>query len=307
MIRAENLSFSYSGSGKKIEALKGLGFSIQKGHITGLLGPNGSGKSTTFKILSTQLTPSSGEAWVGGYSVLHQRAQVRQSMGVTFQSPSLDPLLTVEENLNIQATLYGLNGEDSRRRIDELINEFSLNEKRHEYVKHLSGGLARRAELAKTLLANPQLLLLDEPTTGLDPVARADFWKSLRALKQKGLSVFITTHLMEEAEECDELLILSDGKLLAQASPYQLKSEFGFQVLNIKCVDVQQIQQRLHSKLSSEDRMSVLQDNLRIETKDLNRVFQMVSPEMGQGILQIQMGPPTLADVYFHKAGRSLQ
>lgn len=285
-IRAEKLRYAYvPRKVSRRDAAKGvqpdvgdvlhdLSFSAAAGRITGLLGPNGSGKSTTFKILSTQLHPASGEAWILGESVTKNEAAARALLGVTFQAPSLDPWLSIRENLDIHAALYGLGGEEGRARIDEMLGIFRLLDRAGERVKTLSGGLARRAELAKTLLPRPKVLLLDEPTTGLDPRARLEFWEELRRLRDGGLSLLVTTHLMDEAELCDELLFLDAGKLVAQGTPNELKGEVGVETFTASGPGLRAHEARLRDLLGSH--------------------------------AQIAWGQATLADVYLKKTGKQL-
>jgi len=274
-IRAENLRFAYDAKARGgADVLQELSFTATEGRITGLLGPNGSGKSTTFKILSTQIRPSGGEAWVMGRSVLFEQSLVREALGVTFQSPSLDPWLSVRENLQIHAALYGLAPQAAKARVEEVLEVFRLQERASERVKTLSGGLARRAELAKTLLPSPKILLLDEPTTGLDPRARLEFWEELRRLRDGGMSLLVTTHLMDEADLCDDLLFLNEGKLVAQGTPAQLKGELNVEVLEARGPGLKAQEARLRELL-------------------------------GAGV-NLQWGQATLADVYLEKTGRKL-
>jgi ABC-2 type transport system ATP-binding protein len=277
-VRVEGLRYSYAPAPKRgaapavADVLQGLSFSASAGRITGLLGPNGSGKSTTFKILSTQLRPAAGDAWILGRSVVTEEAAARALLGVTFQAPSLDPWLSVRENLEIHAALYGV--ANAGARIEEALDALSVRDRAGERVKTLSGGLARRAELAKTLLARPQVLLLDEPTTGLDPRARLEFWRELRRLRDAGISLLVTTHLMDEAELCDELLFLDAGRLVAQGTPAELKAGLGTETLTARG------------------------PGLRSHEAALQR-------ELGPGV-ELEWGQATLADVYLSKTGKTL-
>lgn len=302
-VRVDDLRYSYK---KGTEALAGLSFEAQAGRITALLGPNGSGKSTAFKILSTQLLPDSGEALIFGQSVLRNPERVRSQIGVTFQAPSLDPWLSIEENLSIQAALYGLSESDSRTRITDLLKLVRLDDRRKERVKALSGGLARRAELAKTLLSGPRLLLLDEPTTGLDPLARFEFWQELRRLRASGMSLLVTTHLMEEADLCDEILILTKGKLAARGTPEELKIGLGAEVVVVEAPGIELEEPRMRECLATLGKVSFVNGRLRVETRSAERVFEIVRKMLGSRIVSISMGKPTLADVYLSATGESL-
>jgi ABC-2 type transport system ATP-binding protein len=193
-IEVRGLSHSYG----ERRALDGVEFSVEAGTIFGLLGPNGGGKTTLFRLLSTLLPIQAGQARVLGLDLAREPNEVRKHIGVTFQSPSIDPKLTVGENLKYQGQIYGLFGAALRQRIDLLAEKLGLRERLGERAETLSGGLKRRVEIAKGLLHRPQLLLLDEPSTGLDPGARHDLWRYLRGLREEdGVTVLVTTHLME--------------------------------------------------------------------------------------------------------------
>ena len=196
-VELDRLSHNY---GDRL-ALDNLTFAVQPAEIFGLLGPNGSGKTTLFRILSTLMVPTGGEARIQGFDVARQANQVRQQTGIVFQARSLDLKLTVAENLMHQGHLYGLRGQVLKSRSAEVLRRVGLSDRAKDYVETLSGGMQRRVELAKGLIHSPALLLLDEPSTGLDPGARRDMWQYLRTLRdQEGVSILVTTHLMEEAE-----------------------------------------------------------------------------------------------------------
>ena len=302
-IEARDLHFSYA---KGTEALKGLSFSAASGKITGLLGPNGSGKSTSFKILSTQIQPSQGDAFVFGKSLKTEKAQARAYMGVTFQSPSLDPHLKVLENLQIHATLFGLSASQSATRIAELLAVFQIQDRANSFVKTLSGGLARRVELAKALLNSPKLLLLDEPTTGLDPKLRFEFWQELRRLCRLGVSILVTTHLMDEADLCDELVFISDGKVAGAGSPAALKAEFGSDVISIELDPEKASEKWLRSVVGDREKLVSTRGRFRLESSDSKSMIAKLSPFFGSEIRNFEFGKPTLADVYLNKTGSTL-
>src|SRR5438552_1768384 len=192
--------------------LRGLDFTVPEGEIFGLLGPNGGGKTTLFRILATLLRPTAGRALVMGHDVALEPDEVRRRIGVVFQSPALDRVLTVRENLEVHGRLYGLSGRGLRGAAEEMLRRVRLLDRADDRVGTLSGGLMRRAEIAKGLLHRPRLLLMDEPSSGLDPGARQDLWELLRDLRERfGTTLLLTTHLMEEADRCDRLAILSEG------------------------------------------------------------------------------------------------
>ena len=229
-IRVNGLSHWYGSR----QALDNVDFEVAAGEIFGLLGPNGGGKTTLFRILSTLLPVQKGRVDLLDFDVAGQAARVRSAIGVTFQSPSLDRKLTVRENLVTQGHLYGLSGARLRTRIETLLARLNLADRAGDRVESLSGGLARRVEIAKGLLHDPEVLLLDEPSTGLDPGARLDLWRYLQDLRlEAGVTVLVTTHLMEEADHCDRLAILDSGRLVALGTPVELRNSIGGDCLTI--------------------------------------------------------------------------
>lgn len=263
MISVDGLVHEYE-AGKR--ALDGVSFSVEAGEIFGLLGPNGSGKSTLFKIACTLMLPTAGSVSIAGCTAV---SEIRRRIGVVFQSPSLDPKLTVAENLKHQARLYGVAPSDA------LLERFGLTDRAHERTENLSGGLRRRAELAKGLLHGPDVLLLDEPSTGLDPGARIDFW---RTLKEMGKTCLLTTHLMEEAERCDRLAILDRGRIVALGTPEELKASVGGAVLTV--------------------------DGERREVDDGPAALARAARE---GAKSISYALPTLEDVFLKATGREFE
>jgi ABC-2 type transport system ATP-binding protein len=207
-------------------AVKGITFGVEAGEIFGLLGPNGAGKSTLIRMLVTLLPPTSGTAIVNGHDVMKEADGVRHSIGVIPQAMTSDLELSVEENLIIFAKLYGVPREKRRTLIDDLLEAVELTQWRHKQVKHLSGGMRRRVEIARGLVHEPRIFFLDEPTTGLDPVSRVHVWEMLQRIKsQRDLTVLITTHYMDEADKlCDRIAIVDHGELKALDSPMKLKA-----------------------------------------------------------------------------------
>ncbi len=224
VISVQNLVHRYGDR----TALNGVSFDVRPAELFGLLGPNGSGKTTLFRILSTLMIPSAGRATIMGCDAAQEPARLRRQIGVVFQAQSIDLKLTAYENLWHQGHLYGLRGADLKQRIDEILSRVGLADRAGELVETFSGGMQRRIELAKGLLHHPGVLLLDEPTTGLDPGARRDLWQYLQILRdEERVSVLVTTHLMEEAERCDRLAIMNEGNLVALGTPEELKAEIG--------------------------------------------------------------------------------
>ena len=276
-------------------ALDGVSFSVRAGEVFGLVGPNGGGKTTLFKILSTALTPTSGKARVAGLDV--GDGAVRRKIGVVFQAPSLDGKLTVAENLLHHGHLYGLSGGELKKRIDEELARFRLSDRAGDRVEKLSGGLQRRVELAKSLLNRPDVLLLDEPSTGLDPGARRDLWDALRGLS--GVTVLLTTHLLEEAERCDRLAILNKGKLVALGAPMALRGEIGGDVVSIHSRDAQSLATSIKDKFG--ETPQVLDGELRL-AKDRGHEFVVRVVEAFPGLVEsVTVAKPSLEDVFLSK------
>ena len=285
-------------------ALDDLSLSIGVGEVFGLLGPNGSGKTTLFRILSTLMPPQSGEFWILGADIQSQTAFVRHQIGVVFQSPSVDRKLTVKENLAHQAALYGLAPQLANKRIDELLDEFGLSERAADLVETLSGGLRRQVELAKGLLHNPKLLLLDEPSTGLDPGARIDLWRRLLHLREAmGVTIALTTHLLEEAEKADRIAILDRGRLVALDSPDALRDSVGGDTIMIECSDANDLSQQIESHFDV--KTQVMEGQVRLEQPDGQRWVTDLLKSFPDEISAIKLGKPTLEDVFISKTGHS--
>ena len=223
-IFARDLRKSY---GEKVQALTGLSLSVERGTIFGLLGPNGAGKSTTVKILTTLSAPDAGEARVAGYDALSEPERVRRAIGVVGQRPGSAEEATGRENLVLQGALYGIAGGELRRRADELLDRFGLSDAADRPVRTYSGGMQRRLDVAMGLLHRPQVLFLDEPTTGLDPEVRAELWTEIERLaREEAMTILLTTHYLEEADRlASDLAIVDRGRVVATGSPDRLKSE----------------------------------------------------------------------------------
>jgi ABC-2 type transport system ATP-binding protein len=286
-------------------ALDHLSFSVAPAQIFGLLGPNGSGKTTLFRILSTLMVPSGGVATIRGFNVATEPGQVRQQTGVVFQSRSLDIKLTVEENLRHAGHLYGLSGKHLRARIADVLQRVALTDRAKDYVETLSGGMQRRVELAKGLIHSPAVLLLDEPTTGLDPGARIDLWQYLRMLRdEEGVTVLVTTHLMEEAEYCDRLAILSEGKLVALGSPEELKSTIGGDVVLFE-TEGEPSAQSLAARMADrfEVAPTVLGNTVRLERENGHRFLTAVLDAFPGEVRAVSVSRPRLEDVFIQRTG----
>ncbi|MEW4527768.1 MAG: ATP-binding cassette domain-containing protein [Maioricimonas sp. JB045] len=296
-ILVDSLSHHYG----ERQALCEVSFSVGTGEIFGLLGPNGGGKTTLFRILGTLLPVQSGRAVVCGHEVASEPAAVRRQLGVTFQSPSLDAKLTVAENLKYQGYLYGLSGRPLRARMDRMLARVGLTDRVRDIVETLSGGLQRRVEIAKSLLHEPRVLLLDEPSTGLDPGARHDLWRTLQGLRDEGVTVLVTTHLMEEAERCDRLGILSQGRLVALGEPEELQSSVGGDCLTIQSSTPDRLADAIRQQFPLDVRK--LGDSLRIESSNGHELVRDLVAAFPDQIRSIALGKPTLEDVFIQRTG----
>ena len=300
-VEVDDLRRSYGSR----EALAGLSFSVRRGELFALLGPNGGGKSTLFKILTTLLPPSAGTARVCGHDVRTAQREVRRHIGVVFQHPSVDGKLTIEENLRHQGHLYGLSGAGLKARIAELLDRFGLADRKDELVERLSGGLARRAELAKGLLPRPSVLLLDEPSTGLDPGARRDLLQYLRRLRDDdGMTVVLTTHYLEEAERCDRVGVIDRGRLVALDAPNALTASVGGDVVVVQPTDVDALRAKVLQKFGLEGVR--VDGTLRLEHARGHELVRDLVDAFPDDVHSITFGKPTLEDVFVRLTGRHL-
>ena len=286
-------------------ALDDVSLRVAAREIFGLLGPNGGGKTTLFRILSTLVRPTSGTASILGLDLRRDVTALRARIGVVFQAPSLDKKLRVRENLAHQGHLYGLSGAALQERIDHLLIEFNLRERARDLVETLSGGLQRRVEIAKSLLHRPELLLLDEPSTGLDPGARIDLWQTLYRLRdQQNVTVLMTTHLMEEAESCDRVAIIDQGRIVALDMPEKLCAGIGGDVISARAKDATSLAERIVQSLGVE--VSVLNDEVRIEHPEGHTFITRLLAAFPGEIDSVTLAKPTLEDVFIAKTGRRL-
>lgn len=298
MISVRNLVHRYQDR----TALNGVSFDVQPAELFGLLGPNGSGKTTLFRILSTLMVPSAGTAVVAGLDAVREPAALRRVIGVVFQAQSIDPKLTAYENLWHQGHLYGLRGAALKTRIEEILNRVGLWNRARDRVEAFSGGMQRRIELAKGLLHHPRVLLLDEPTTGLDPGARRDLWQYLQMLRdQEQVSVIVTTHLMEEAERCDRLAILNEGNLVAMGTPAELTREIGGDVILLEARDPQRLADRIRERFHVD--AAIMDAHVRLEIENGHRFVPDVVEAFPGEIQSLSVSKPTLEDVFIHRTG----
>ena len=293
-----DLVHSYDGR----TALSGLSFEVRPAELFGLLGPNGSGKTTLFRILSTLMVPVGGRAFILGHDAAREPSQLRREIGVVFQAQSIDLKLTAAENLWHQGHLYGLHGTRLRARIKEILERVGLADRAKHRAETFSGGMQRRLELAKGLLHGPRVLLLDEPTTGLDPGGRRDLWQYLQLLRdEERVSVLVTTHLMEEAERCDRLAILNEGKLVALGTPAELKHEVGGDVIVLEAKDATSLGSKIRERFGIE--VQVVEEQVRMERRNGHRfVTDLVEGFPGE-INGVSIAKPSLEDVFIRRTG----
>ncbi len=313
-IEARDLVKTYGG---KVRALDGLSFRVEAGTIFGLLGPNGAGKSTTIKILNTLSRPDSGSASVAGFDVLREPEQVRRAIGCVAQKSGVDTEATGRENLTLQGKIYGLRGQDLKNRVEELLTRFRLADAANAVARTYSGGMQRKLDIAMGLVHRPHVLFLDEPTTGLDPEARASLWEDIARLSQEdGITVLLTTHYLEEADQlAKRLAIVDHGKLVVEGAPEQLKGELFGDAIHIEFAQAQTETQvrEAFSKLDGSNQEGI--GEIRVEGQSLHaRASQgatavpgmLVALESaGLKVASVTVARPSLDDVYLRYTGRT--
>ena len=316
-IAIHNLSYTYRKAARP--ALQEVSLDIQPGEMFALLGPNGGGKSTLFRLMATLLPARPGQVIVAGADVATTAGadRVRNAIGVVFQQPSLDDLLTVWENITVQAALYGLAGAVVAQRGQRWLEAFDLWDRRNDRAGTLSGGLKRRLEIAKTLLHEPDILLLDEPTTGVDPVARRQFWQDLQQVRsERPITVVVTTHLLEEAERCGRVAILSSGRLIAIDTPDALKARVGGEVVTLKLRHgdeglasatalLDQLQQR-GAPWPDGAGPRLVDDTIYFEREHGAAAVAQFADVIENRVDEIRISRPTLEDVFVHLTGQKL-
>jgi ABC-2 type transport system ATP-binding protein len=302
VIEVQNLTHRY---GPRI-ALSGVSFAVGQGEIFGLLGPNGGGKSTLFRILSTMMVPTGGRAVLAGHDVAREPAAVRRHVGVVFQSQSLDKALTVEENLRAQGHLHGLHGAPLRERMEHAMKQLGLTDRRRDLVESLSGGLRRRVEIAKALLHRPQVMLMDEASTGLDPAARRDLSNYVEDLRRnEGVTILLTTHILEEADRCDRLVLLHQGKIVAEGTPAALRSRIGGDVVVLETEDTVSLAGGIQRRFGLEPK--VMDGQVRVEIENGHRFITEVVEAFPGTVASVALHKPTLEDVFVRETGASIE
>jgi ABC-2 type transport system ATP-binding protein len=290
----------------EIEAVRGIGFEVQPGETFGFLGPNGAGKSTTIKILCTLADPTSGTARVAGYNVKTQRDTVRRNIGLVFQDTTLDSYLTGEQNLRFHADLYGVPRQQLAPRMRQVLEMVGLWERRQAVVATYSGGMKRRLEIARGLLHAPRVLFLDEPTVGLDPQTRTSIWEYINDLKQReDITIFLTTHYMDEAENCDRIAIIDHGKIVALDTPQNLKASVGKDRVQIRTTDDQAAIEELkeHFQIDAAIHEGMVTFNVESGEQFVPRLFA----ELTQQIKAVSVSRPSLDDVFMSYTGKTIR
>ncbi len=283
-------------------AVDDLSLEVREGEIFVFLGPNGSGKTTLFRVLSTLIPLQDGSVSILGHDLQSETYAVRSALGIVFQAPSLDKKLTVAENLHHQGRLYGLTATELKCRTEKMLASLGVADRAGDLVETLSGGMRRRVELAKGMLHQPRLLLMDEPSTGLDPGARADLWHYLRQVREaEGVTVVLTTHLLEEAERADRIAIMHHGRLAALDTPAALQASVGGDSITIRTDHPDELAEQVRAKFQCE--ATVLDGTVRLEQPDGHQWISRLVEAFPGEIQTVTLGKPTLEDVFIDRTG----
>ncbi len=301
IIDTKNLTKTFGN----LTAVNKISLSIKKGEIFGLLGPNGAGKTTFLMMLATLLKPTSGSAKVNGFDVLEKSGKVRESIGMVFQDPSSDDMLTGYENLKLHSLLYNVPLREIDERIQKVLRLVDLWDRKNDRVKKYSGGMRRRLEIARGLIHNPEVLFLDEPTLGLDPQTREYIWQYIESLvKELKMTIIVTTHYMDEADQlCDRVAIIDHGKIAVLDSPKSLKNRLGGDVVKLKIDDRQLARLKRFNFVKKVEKTDGL---VKLTVKDARKNIQKIFKSIGNGEL-IEIRSPTLNDVFLHYTGKEIR
>ncbi len=311
IVEVEGLRKVYSGKGQ-VTAVDGLDLRVEAGEIYGLLGPNGAGKTTTISICTTRALPTAGRVRIAGVDVVKQAALARRSIGVVPQYNTLDRACTIAENIGFHCLYFGMSRAEARARTAELLAQFHLSERRDAYPAQLSGGLAQRLQIARAIAHRPKVLFLDEPSAGLDPQSRIAMWEAVQALREQGITVVLTTHYMEEADElCDRVAIIDHGKILVQDTPAALKGSVGAQkVYSLHLRDKSGIGE-LGKKLAAVDGVSGVEetsDGLRVLAHGADGLLsEVVGAANPYGLRDLTIKETSLETVFIRLTGRELR
>lgn len=286
------------------DAVRGVSFAVPPGEVFAFLGPNGAGKSTTINMLCTLARPTGGTATVAGCDIARQPRRVRQHIGLVFQDQTLDPQLTAEENLRLHAVLYRMPRNEIADRIDQVLRLVDLADRKRSRVATFSGGMSRRLEIARALVHTPEVLFLDEPTVGLDPQTRSRIWADVLRLRERDVTIFFTTHYMDEAENADRIAIIDQGEIIACDTPAALKAVVGADAITLVTADDAVAEDAL-VRTGYEARSTP--DGLRVFVSDCERAVSDIVTSVGVQIHQLSMHRPTLDDVFLHFTGRAIR
>ncbi len=292
-----DVRYSYDGH----EAVRGVSFEVAAGEVFALLGPNGSGKTTLFRLISTLVPLQQGDIQVLGLSVREQAPAVRGQLGVVFQAPSVDKKLTVLENLLHHGRLYGMHGKQLKQKAKQMADRLGLAEKTGDSVETLSGGQRRRVELAQAMLHEPRMLVLDEPATGLDPGARSDLWRYFTGLADEGVTIVLTTHLLEEAERADRIGIMHRGELAALDTPAALQASLGGDTLILRTADTDSLAAAIREQFQLPT--TTVDGTVRLEQPNGHELVPRLIEALGPQIEAVTLGKPTLEDVFIARTG----
>ncbi|MBI4134472.1 MAG: ATP-binding cassette domain-containing protein [Candidatus Terrybacteria bacterium] len=289
-------------------AVDGVSFNVAEGEVFGFLGPNGAGKSTTINILATLLPATEGEATINGFNVRERRDDVRRSIGLVFQDPSLDDRLTAEENLRFHARLYGVAAPEYKKRIDEVLALVELSDRRDSIVRTFSGGMKRRLEIARGLIHYPKVLFLDEPTLGLDPQTRAHLWEYIFQLKRDhGMTVFMTTHYLQEAEYCDRIAVIDRGRIVALDTPSALKVGVGKDTIFLKSKNLGELREEVGKRYGGIATIAEEDETLRLSVVDGGAFLPRLFNELDTAVESVELRRPTLDDVFLSLTGKKIR
>lgn len=310
MIKARGLARQFRTRGQTVDAVQGVDIDVAPGELVGFLGPNGAGKSTTLRMLTTLLRPTAGEAQVAGCDLMADPAGVRERIGYVAQGHGSGEDQTVLEEAVLQGRFYGLSVTEARRRTDEIFERLELTEIANRPAGRLSGGQKRRLDIAMGVLHRPELLFLDEPSTGLDPQSRNNLWDHIRALHREGTTIFLTTHYLDEADAlCDRILVIDHGKIVAEGSPDSLKSQVAGDLVQFE-TDAPAVAAEIAAKVEGAQEVHVDGSTVRFrvsrgdtELPGLLRALDQASVNL----MSIQVHRPTLDDVFLSVTGRSLR
>jgi ABC-2 type transport system ATP-binding protein len=307
IIEVKNLEHWYGN----FKAVDDISFTVRQGEIFSFLGPNGAGKSTAINVLITLLKLQKGSAFVAGYDIAREPEKVRESIGIVFQEVTLDRDMTVFEILEFHGRLYGMPAEERKRRIDELLALVKLEKKRDILIKHLSGGMKRRLEIARGLMTRPKVLFLDEPTIGLDPQTRMRMWDYIREVNEGGATIFLTTHYMDEADNLsDRISIIDNGKIIASGRPWELKNALGQDIIYLETTDNSAAKSLLDgsgavSGIVEKGKGLVLSIN-----EDGTRILPLIIEQLrtaGIGVSTVNLKKPSMDDVFVHYTGKEIR